>query len=137
MANAMYTKALQSFLEGGIAWLTDNIKVVLVDSAAYTPAVTTHQFLSDIPAGARIATSANLTGKTSTGGAASASNAVFSAASGAQSEYVVLYKDTGTATTSNLIYFMDTMTGLPVTPNGGDITLAWDTGPNKIFKLTP
>jgi hypothetical protein len=137
MANAMYTKGLQSFLEGGIAWLTDNIKAVLVDSAAYTPAVTTHQFLSDIPSGARIATSANLTGKTSTGGVAGANNAVFTAASGAQSEYVVLYKDTGTATTSNLIYFMDTMTGLPVTPNGGDITVAWDTGANKIFKLTP
>jgi hypothetical protein len=137
MANQMYTKGLQSFLEGGIAWLTDNIKVVLVDSAAYTPAVTTHQFLSDIPSGARIATSANLAGKTSTGGVAGANNAVFTAASGVQSEYAVIYKDTGTAATSSLIYFMDTMTGLPVTPNGGDITLAWDTGPNKIFKLTP
>src|SRR3954462_2542920 len=135
MANALYDKGRQAFLEGGIAWLTDNIKAVLVDSAAYTPNLATHQYLSDIAAGARIATSANLTSKTSTAGVADANDAIFTAASGAQSEYVVLYKDTGTATTSALILFMDTLTGLPVTPNGGDITVVFDNGANKIFKL--
>jgi hypothetical protein len=137
MANSMYTKALQSFAEGGIAWLVDTIKPVLVDSALYVPSLTTHQFLSDIPAGARVATGAALAGKTTTDGVLDANDAVFTAASGAQSEYVILYKDTGVATTSRLIYFMDTMTGLPVTPNGGDITLVWDNGANKIFKFTP
>lgn len=28
-----------------------------------------------------------------------------------------------------------TGSGLPVTPNGGDITIAWDSGTNRIFKL--
>jgi hypothetical protein len=28
-----------------------------------------------------------------------------------------------------------TGSGLPVTPNGGNITIQWDNGPNKIFKL--
>lgn len=28
-----------------------------------------------------------------------------------------------------------TSSGLPVTPNGGSITISWDTGTNKIFKL--
>lgn len=135
MANALYDKGRQAFLEGGIAWLTDNIKAVLVDSAAYTPNLATHQYLSDIAAGARIATSANLGAKTSTAGVADANDAVFTAATGAQSEYVVLYKDTGTATTSALIVFMDTLTGLPVTPNGGDITVVFDNGANRIFKL--
>lgn len=38
-------------------------------------------------------------------------------------------------TDSPLIAYIDTATGLPVTPNGGDITIAWDSGANKIFKL--
>jgi hypothetical protein len=84
MANSMYTKALQSFAEGGIAWLTDNIKVVYWLIRLHIPVnLTTHQFLSDIAAGARIATSANLTGKTSTDGVLDANDAVFTAASGA------------------------------------------------------
>jgi hypothetical protein len=45
------------------------------------------------------------------------------------------YKDTGTESTSLLIFYIDTATGLPCTPNGGNITVAWDSGANKIFKL--
>ena len=42
----------------------------------------------------------------------------------------------GTESTSNLIAYMDTgMTGLPVTPNGGDITVQWANTSNRIFKL--
>ena len=33
------------------------------------------------------------------------------------------------------INFIDTATGLPITPNGGDIIVTWDNGANKIFKL--
>src|ERR1700748_153792 len=99
MSNALYDKGRQSFLEGGIAYLTDNIKAVLVDSGAYTVNLGTHQFLSDIASGARIATSANLASKASTAGVASAANVTWTAVSGVQSEAVVLYKDTGTATT--------------------------------------
>jgi len=39
------------------------------------------------------------------------------------------------STESPLIAYIDTATGLAVTPNGGDITIAWDSGANKIFKL--
>jgi hypothetical protein len=135
MANAMYTLGRQKFLEGAIAWLTDSIKAVLVDSGQYTLDLATHQWLSDIPAGARIATSGNLANKTSTGGVADADDVTFSSVTGVQSEYIILYKDTGTAGSSALIACIDTATGLPVTPNGGDITVAWDNGANKIFKL--
>src|SRR4051812_41488182 len=116
MANALYDKGRQKFLEGSIAWLTDNIKAVLVDGGAYTPNLSTHEFLSDIAGGARIATSANLATKTSTAGVADADDVTFTAVSGVQSEYVVLYKDTGVAATSPLICIIDTATGLPVTP---------------------
>lgn len=73
--------------------------------------------------------------KTTTAGIANAAAATFSSVSGDQSEALVIYKDTGDAATSPLIAYIDTATGLPITPNGADITINWDTGANKIFKL--
>jgi|SRR3982750_3861277 hypothetical protein len=133
MANALYDLGRNSFLRGEIAWQTDTIKVVLVDAGAYTPNLATHQFLSDIPGGARIATSAALASKTTVGGVADAADPVFTAATGVQSEYLVVYQDTGSAATSRLICFIDTATGLPVTPNSGDINVIFSA--SGIFKL--
>jgi len=135
MANALYDLGRQAFLEGSIAYLTDNIKAVLVDSALYTANLATDQFLSDIPAGARVATSGNFATKTSAIGVADAADVTYTAVSGATVEQIAIYKDTGVATTSPLIALIDTATGLPFTPNGGDVTVSWDNGVNKIFKL--
>lgn len=135
MANALYAKGRQGFLDGSIDWDTDTIKCVLVDTGAYTVDLAAHQFLSDVPSGARIATSGALTSPTATDGVADAADVVFTAVTGVQSEALVLYKDTGAAGTSRLIAYIDTATGLPVTPNGGNITVVWDNGANKIFKL--
>lgn len=137
MANALFTLGRESFLSQNPAldWDTDTIKAVLVDHGSDTPVAATDQYLSDIGAGARIATSGAFASKTVTGGVADAADITFTAVSGASVESIVVYKDTGTASTSSLIAFIDTATGLPVTPNGGDITVAWDNGANKIFKL--
>lgn len=135
MANGLYAKGREAFLNADIDWLVDNIKLVFVDAGAYTVNLATHQFLSDITAGARIATSGNLAGKTSTDGVADATDPVVSAVTGVTVEAAVLYKDTGTASTSPLICYMDTATGLPFTPNGGDVTYQFSSDANKIFKL--
>lgn len=135
MANALYDKGRQRFLEGSFNWLTDTIKCVMVDTAAYTVNLAVHEFLSDVAGSARITTPATLAGKASTGGAADASDVTFAAVSGPSIEAIVIYKDTGTEATSPLIAYIDTATGLPITPNGGDIIITWDNGTNKIFKL--
>lgn len=137
MANTLYDKGRQRFLEGQFNWLTDTVKCILVDTSAYTANFTTHEFLSDIPTSARVGTSSGvaLTSKTTTGGAADAADITFSAVTGASIEALVLFKDTGTEGTSPLIAYIDTATGLPITPNGGDIICTWDNGTNKIFKL--
>lgn len=135
MGNALYTKYREKALQGQINWLTDNIKVVLVDSADYTVSTATHEFLSDVPSAARVATSTNLTAKTATGGVADAGDVTFSAVTGDISEALVIYKDTGTDTTSPLIAYIDTATGLAVTPNGGDITVIWPNDAGRIFSL--
>jgi len=140
MASALYDKGREGHLDGSIVESTDTIKAVLVHTSAggtpYTVAITTDANLSDIPAGARVATSGALASKTVAAGVFNAANVTLTAVTGVQVDAIVLYKDTGTATTSRLIAYIDTASsGLPVVPNGGDITLQWDTGANKIFKL--
>jgi hypothetical protein len=135
MANALYDKGRQRFLEGAIAWLTDDIRCALLDLADYTPDLANDEFLDDVPGGAIVATSGNLTGKTSTGGVADADDVTFTAVTGDPSELLLIYKWTGSAATSPLIALIDSATGLPVTPNGGNINVVWDNGPNKIYKL--
>ncbi len=135
MANTLYDFARQRFLEAQINWMTDTIKVILVDTGAYTPQTSVHQYLSDIPTSARIAGPVTLTSKATTGGAADAADCTFTSVTGPSIEAIVIYSDTGTESTSPLIAYIDTATGLPITPNGGDIIVTWDNGTNKIFKV--
>ena len=44
MANTLYDYARQRFLEGQFNWMTDTIKVILVDTGAYTPQTAIHQY---------------------------------------------------------------------------------------------
>lgn len=133
MSNALYDLGRQAFLDADIDWSADTIKVALVDTGTYTFSQS-HQYYSSVSS-AVVGTPQTLVSKTSTSGVADAADVTFSAVSGATVEALVIYKDTGNAATSPLIAYIDTATGLPVTPNGGDITIAWDSGANKIFKL--
>ena len=135
MANTLYDYCRQRFLESQINWMTDTIKVILVSTSAYTPQTAVHQYLADISGSARIAGPVTLTAKATTGGAADAADCTFTSVSGATINAIVIYKDTGTEATSPLIAYIDTATGLPITPNGGDIIVTWDNGVNKIFRV--
>ncbi len=139
MANTLYDYCRQRFLEAQINWMTDTVKVLLVSTSAYTPQTAVHQYLADIPVSARIAGPVTLTAKATTGGAADAADCTFTSVSGATINAIVIYKDTGTEATSPLIAYIDTATGLPITPNGGDIIVTWDEitgGVNDLISLT-
>jgi hypothetical protein len=135
MANSLYDKARKAFADGDIDLLNDTIKCVLIDAADYTVDLANHDFLDDVPSGARVGTARTLGSKTTTAGVFDAADVTFSSVTGDQCEAILIYKDTGTAGTSRLIAYIDSATGLPVTPNGGNIQIQWDNGPNKIFKL--
>ncbi len=135
MANELYDHGREGFLDGSIDWDTDDIRAILIDVADYTVDLAADDNLDDIPAGARVAVSGALTGKTVTDGIADAADVTWSAVTGDQCEALVLYKHTGTESTSRLIAYIDSATGLPVTPNGGDIKVEWDNGSDKIFRL--
>lgn len=111
----------------------DTINGMFVDHADDTPAVT-DDFIDDILSAARVPAEAScpaLGSKTvgSVGvGVFDAADLVFTSLSGDQSESLILYKDTGTESTSDLIVRWDTATGLPLTPNGGNVTVVWAAG---------
>jgi Cu2+-containing amine oxidase len=133
VANALYTLARQSYLNGQFNMATDNIKLVIYTSA-YTPNIATDQFFSSVSG--VVATSANLTTKTTTGGVFDADDVTFTAvATGSTVTQMVLYQDTGVAGTSRLIALFDTVTGLPIPTNGGDLLVSWSNGASKIFSL--
>ena len=140
MANAFYTYFLNNLLDAATTRPdldTDTIQMVLTDHGADTPAPTTDNFLDDISAGT-ISTSSALGTKTvgtvATGvfDAADMSPA-FTAVSGATCESLTLYEHSGTPGTSDLIVYWDTATGLPLTPNGGDVNVAFNG--SGIFKI--
>lgn len=135
MASAIYPKGKEQMLQGGINMSTADIRFILVDTADYTYSAA-HEFLSDVAAAGRVAVTASGVGsKTFTDGVFDAADITFSSVTGDVSEALIIYAHTGTEGTSRLIAYLDSATGLPVTPNGGNITVTWDSGANKIFKL--
>lgn len=135
MANALYPKAKESFLSQNpsIDMDTDTIKVAMVTSA-YTYS-TSHQYYSSVSG--VVGTPATLASKTVTNGVFDAADVTYSSvASGSTVAALIIYKDTGSAATSPLVAYIDTVSsGLPVSTNGGDIIVTWDNGANKIFAL--
>lgn len=132
MANAAYPLGMQALLNKEFDFDTDNFRCVLVDTGTYTysSAHEDHADLSGI-----VATSGNLTSLSITNGTFDAADVTFSAVSGNTVEAIVLYHWTGVSATSKLILYLDTgVTGLPVTPNGGDITITWNA--SGIFQLS-
>lgn len=134
MSNAFYSKGLEGFADGSIDWDSNNIKVVLCD-ASYVANVATDDNLDDIGAGARVATSGNLSSKTVTGGVLDAADVTFTALTGDEVTQIVVYKDSGVESTSRLICRMDVGVNLPLTPDGSDWKLKWSDGPYRIGRL--
>lgn len=121
MASVLYPKFKEGLLSGTIDLTTDVIRAVLIDTGTYTYSAA-HNAYDDL-SGVVATESSVLGSKTVTDGVFDSANITFTAATGTTAEAVVLFTDTGTASTDLLIAYIDSGTGLPVTPNGGDINL--------------
>lgn len=133
MPNAIYPKYKEAL------WLqsansnanTGTVKVALVDTGVYTYSAA-HEFLTSLTGVVGIAQTVG--SKTFTDGVFDGADVTYTAVTGNSAEALVFYIDTETAATSRLVAFIDTgFSGLPVTPNGGDITLSFNA--SGIFAL--
>jgi hypothetical protein len=134
MANAIYPKWKEAAGTGAanVSLVAGQINVTLIDAADYTYSAA-HQFISDVPGAARVATAA-LANTTFASGLFNADDVTFPSVTGDPSEALVIWKDTGVEATSRLVAYLDTdVLGLPATPNGSNIDVSWD--PAGIFQL--
>lgn len=138
MANALYPKWKEALLQNSAdsdldGSGTTGVYVALVDTGTYSYSAS-HEFYSDLSGIVGTDQEIGAT-KSYTSGTFDGADVTFSAVSGAQCEALVIYrKNSGANTTWRLVAYIDTgVTGLPVTPNGGDITVTWNA--SGIFTL--
>lgn len=138
MANALYPLFKQSLLAGDANadldnnTATDGPFAVLVDTGTYTYSAA-HQFYSSLSG--IVGTEQRIANPTVVNGLFDGDNITFSSVSGSTAEAIVIFrKNSGSNTTWRLVAYIDTgVTGLPVTPNGGDIAISWNA--SGIFQL--
>jgi len=134
MPNTIYNAYKQSLLAGDTNvdldndTVNDGVYALLIDTGSYTFSAA-HQFYSQVSAfaGAIIAEQ-RIGGPTVTNGVLDGSDITFNSVTGANAEAIILYRrNAGANTTWRLVAFIDTgITGLPVLPNGGNITITWN-----------
>jgi hypothetical protein len=132
MADTPYALGMNAMFNGTYNFAGGTMKLMLVNIAGghYTPNFVTDQYLSAIASGDRISSTGALTGISVTAGTGpkstfTASNTVFSSVSGSAAGAVVAYLDTGNPATSPLIWYFDSWSGLPITPDGSDINVTF------------
>lgn len=138
MANAIYDLWKQEILKGTSNNLLNSAAgatgvFVAMVTAGYTFSQS-HQFYSSLTN--IIGTDQEVTTKTQVSGVFDGDDLTYTAVTaGSTVVALVLYrKNAGANTTWPLIAYLDTgMTGLPVTTNGGNITVTWNA--SGIFKL--
>jgi hypothetical protein len=133
MANAIYPLYKQALLDASAnVDLNDGtVKVALVDTGTYTYSAS-HDFYNDLSG--VVGTPQEILNTTVTNGVFDGDNVTFTTVTGDTVEALVIYIDTSDAATSRLVAYIDTgVTGLPVIPNGGDLTINWNA--SGIFAL--
>lgn len=139
MANAIYPIYKQNLLAGTSGYDLDNNVastgpfIALVDTGTYTYS-SAHDFYNDLSG--IVGTDQRIQNPTVTNGTFDGDNVTYTAVSGASVEALVIYrKNAGANTTWPVVAYIDTsVTGLPVTPNGGDITVTFNA--SGIFTLS-
>ena len=125
MANALYDTYKEGLLNKLFDMNSDVIKASLIDAADYTFSAAHDEYSGgsrDVALAAIVAESGALTTPTITNGAFDTDDFTWTLVSGDQCEDIIVWDDT--LTNDRLCLFFDTgMTGMPVTPNGGNINV--------------
>lgn len=132
MASVLYNSFKRDIMNGGIDLDTDTIKVALVTSS-YTPDIDAHDNFDDITnevsgtgytaGGATLAGVAVTADNTDNEGVLDANDVTWAGAT-ITARGAVVYKSTGTPSTSKLICYIDF--AADKTASGGDFVLQWN-----------
>lgn len=130
MANGLFASYRTLALGAGLNLSSLTINAIFIDATDDIPVLATDDFFDDlagtpVPVEASAPALGTKTLGTVAAGVFDAADTVFTSLSGDQVEYLVIYEDSGTSTTSDLIAMWDTATGIPLTPNGGNVTIVW------------
>lgn len=130
MANALFDHWKEELHDAAYNIISATLKMDLIDTADDNPAVASDDFYDDIT-GAAVEATATLGSKSNTtpgNGALDAADGSWSSVSGDQCEETLGWVDTGGgASTDPLVFSMDTFSsGMPVTPNSGDINFSFN-----------
>jgi hypothetical protein len=134
MADAIFPKAKKRAMGAGLDLLNADVRVMLVKSTyAYDAA---DEFVADLGA-VDNGRSAALAGKAlGDDGTFDADDSTLNAGAGDPCNALVIFLHTGADATARLIAYLDSVVGLPFTPEGGQACpIVWSNGANKIFKL--
>lgn len=138
----MFPKAREGFAIGEMDYDTAVFKAALVRGYTYDD---TDKFVSDVTGGGGTihGTPVALSNKSATDGIFDADPVTFTTpAANANDHYILLYQasavgggaDVG-ASAQRVFVWIDTADGLPKQPNGANIEMTFDDGPNKIVHL--
>lgn len=132
MANVGYPLGMKAMLDALVDYDDDTIQVALIDTetVSYNAG---HQYYSSVQSGV-VGSPGTIANTSTTGGVFDGDDVTLTDVEGDPAAALVIFKSTGSAASSPLLWWIDTgVTGLPVTPNGGDITIQWDA--DGIFEL--
>lgn len=125
--SAIYPKAKTKFMKADLDLDLATLTAYAVDLADYTYSAT-HEFLSDVPVGARVSSVALASVTIGVVGDAvvDCADFTFPSVTGDQFEAVIIADNTGTDGTSSLVAFIDNAGALSFTPAGNniDVTVA-------------
>ncbi len=128
MANALFDSYRNQIVGNSSTapadWNGDTMKAALIDAGTTTPNTSTHDFWDDL-VGAIVGSAVTLASVAyPSAGKVDCNDFTFTSVTGNSAENLVLFKSTGTNSTSPLCVNYDTFSsGMPVTPNGGDIAI--------------
>ena len=137
MATVIHTAWLDGMLgapasghTGNIDFDTDTIDASLLDATDSGTITAATADYDEVDTPTVVANTGNImSGGTVSGGVVTLPGAVtFSTVTGDEADYLTVWKDTATPSSSTLAITWDSVsTGLPVTPNSGDIVATWST----------
>lgn len=137
MANFIYKKAKQAFLNGQVNFSSDEFKVLFIKSSFYTANENEDQFVSDINPSAIAYTSSAISGITNTLGVIDANDLSILLPANTSFNSIILYQNKTSNENSRLILHIDTAEGLPFPGSSENVPLsiAWSNTSAKILSL--